>query len=138
MEFTTAAAAEEAFYHAFSRSSHVELMAVWAKSADVVCIHPLGPRHVGFESVSESWAQILGAGEPRNFECRVVSRWSAADTAIHVVDEIISIPGNNDKFAPVLATNVYRRQAGNWLLVMHHASIDARRTVAPTGGQTRH
>jgi ketosteroid isomerase-like protein len=138
MGFTTAEAAEEAFYAAFSRSDHQKLMAVWANSTDIVCIHPLGPRHVGVESVAQSWAQILTTDEPRDFKCRVLSRWSDDNTVVHVVDEIISVPGSDARFAPVLATNVYRRIADNWYLVAHHASIDARQNISTTEAQTRH
>jgi ketosteroid isomerase-like protein len=29
---------------------------------DIVCVHPQGPRLVGFEAVRESWIQIFASG----------------------------------------------------------------------------
>src|SRR6202008_4839320 len=60
--FPTPDDAETAFYDAFERADVAAMMAVWAESDDIVCIHPQGPRLAGFEAVRESWAQIFAGG----------------------------------------------------------------------------
>ena len=57
--FPTPEDAEAAFYDAFERADLAAMMAVWAEADDVVCVHPSGPRLVGFEAVREGWAQIF-------------------------------------------------------------------------------
>jgi ketosteroid isomerase-like protein len=139
--FPSASAAETAFYEAFANGDHAALMRVWARGGNVVCVHPMGPRLSGIDAVSASWRQIL-TGEPgREFETRLKTSWGDANLAVHVVDEIISIPARNTRFSPVLATNVYRRLDGHWYMTMHHASIDASRHLGESRNetsQTRH
>ncbi len=60
--FPTPDDAETAFYDAFERADLAAMMAVWAESDDIVCIHPTGPRLQGFEAVRESWVQIFSGG----------------------------------------------------------------------------
>ena len=51
--FPTAQDAETAFYDAFERADVAAMMAVWAEDDDVVCVHPSGPRLVGFEAAGD-------------------------------------------------------------------------------------
>src|SRR2546422_2607886 len=60
--FPTPDDAETAFYEAFERADLAAMMAVWAESDEIVCIHPQGPRLSGFEAVRESWAQNFAGG----------------------------------------------------------------------------
>ena len=142
MAFPTAAAAESAFYEAFANGDHPGVMRVWAKSDDIVCVHPMGPRLTGREPISASWVQILAGGSQRNFKIQLMNEWGDEDLAVHVINEIISVPTSDLEFNPVLATNVYHRIEGSWYMTVHHASIDARSLPAarPTEGAppTRH
>ena len=142
MTFDSAAAAESAFYAAFSSGDHVRMMEVWANDVEIVCVHPMGPRLTGRDLISASWVQIL-AGEPhRNFDIQLVTRWDDTDLAVRVVNEIISLPTSELEFTPVLATNVFRSSANGWHIVEHHASIDASRNLGNTADSnerhTRH
>ena len=59
--------------------------------------------------------------------------------AVHTLDEVISVPGRDVQFRPVIATNVYQCIDGFWFIVEHHASIDASEPPAgPAAGTTRH
>jgi ketosteroid isomerase-like protein len=139
--FDSAAAAESAFYGAFSSGDHAEMMRVWASNGDVVCVHPMGPRLIGRDLIAASWEQILAGAAPRSFEIQLKATWGTTELAVHVVDEIISVPKSELQFAPVLATNVYKVIGGSWYMTAHHASIDASRSVPITmeeEAQTRH
>ena len=142
MAFTTAKAADSAFYEAFANGNHSAVMRVWSKSDDIVCVHPMGPRLTGHEPISASWVQILAGGPQRNFEIQLINQWGDDILVVHVVNEIISVPASNLEFNPVLATNVYRCIDGNWYMSAHHASIDVSGQLAenPTDGvpPTRH
>ncbi len=134
-------AAEAAFYAAFADGDEAAMREVWAPRGDIVCIHPLGPRLVGYDLVMASWRAILSNEAPRHFDVEVLAKWTDAALAIHNVDEVISVPGAGVTFRPVLATNVYARIGGYWYITVHHASIDARgeESAATTGASgTRH
>ncbi len=117
------------------------MMAVWATTADLVCVHPMGPRLSTWDVISASWQQIL-AGEPqRVFDIRLKASWADANIAVRVVDEIIAVPTSGLHFAPVIATNIYKFYDDSWYMVAHHASLDAatdRRSSNEEPAETRH
>jgi ketosteroid isomerase-like protein len=120
---TTSEDAEDAFYAAFSVGRLDDMMRVWANDGEVVCIHPGGPRLTGITEIRASWRQIFTDSMPRAFSLRgrIVS---GDDTLrIHLLEENIRVPGTTFVAPPVLATNVYRRTAEGWRMVLHHASV---------------
>ena len=48
-----------AFYQAFEAKDIEAMMATWAEDEEIVCIHPGGTRHVGYESVRHSFDQLF-------------------------------------------------------------------------------
>lgn len=132
MRFDSPLSAESAFYDAFGRADHAAMMEVWGSSDDIVCVHPMGPRLIGRALISDSWKLILAGDSRRKFDLRPKSRTQTENIAVHVLDEIISAPGSDTQFIPVLATNIYQRIDQFWFLILHHASIDSTpREVAP-------
>ena len=120
--FPTPDEAETAFYDAFERGDLAAMMAVWAQSDSVVCVHPRGPRLVGFDAVRDSWMQIFagGAGQLR-LSATGVQRFDGQSVAVHTLVEVMSSPGKPDTQS-VCATNVYELTDGGWRMVAHHAS----------------
>lgn len=119
----TAAAAEAEFYAAFAATDYTRMQAVWSPTADCLCIHPAGPPIAGYDAVMASWADILGNASPIELRCEPVSRIEHGDTVISTVYEHFAPPGSTPaELAPVLATNVYQRVAGQWKMMLHHAS----------------
>ena len=126
--FDTPEAAETAFYFALERASLETMMSIWEASDDIVCIHPLGPRLRGREQVREGWRQIFGGGTPLRFAIDAVHSAGDAGIAVRMVIEHITVLGaaaDQQPAQPVLATNVYRRDARGWRLLLHHASPGA-------------
>ncbi len=121
--YDTSEEAEDAFYAAFSVCRLDDMMRVWAPDGDVVCIHPGGPRLAGLAEIRQSWAQIFIDSTPRAFT--LLGRIVIGDAAqrIHVLEENIRVPGTPFVAPPVLATNVYRRLAQGWRMVLHHAGV---------------
>lgn len=119
---TTAEQAEKAFYAAFEKSDPAAMMEVWAEDGNIMCIHPNGPRLVGQQEVREGWQQIMKYSPSMRFELTHLDRVESDDLAVHYVNEHIYVGKQKDPDFTVLATNVYRRTAQGWRMIMHHAS----------------
>ena len=122
--FPTPDEAETAFYEAFERRDLAAMMAVWAESDDVVCVHPRGVRLAGFDAVRESWAQIFaGSDGPLRVRATEVRRFDGNSVAVHTLVEVLGTPGTApDAAASICATNVFELTDGGWRMVLHHAT----------------
>jgi len=120
--FPTAEEAETAFYDAFERGDIAAMMAVGAESDGVVCVHPGGPRLVGFDAVRESWVQIFSGSPQLRVRTADVQRFDDQGVAVHSVIEEVSPRGQQGPVGQVFATNVYELTDGGWRMVVHHAS----------------
>jgi uncharacterized protein (TIGR02246 family) len=120
--FATPDEAETAFYDAFERANLAAMMAVWSETDDVVCVHPHGPRLVGFDAVRESWMQIFANGATLRVRPSQQRRFDGQSVAVRTVLEQVSPTGENAQVSSVVATNVYELTPGGWRMVVHHAS----------------
>jgi uncharacterized protein (TIGR02246 family) len=120
--FPTPDDAETAFYEAFERGDLAAMMAVWSQSDSVVCVHPRGPRLVGFDAVRDSWTQIFAGGNTQlKIRAQEVRRFDGQGVAVHALVETLSAPGQQPTQS-VSATNVYELTDGGWRMVVHHAT----------------
>jgi uncharacterized protein (TIGR02246 family) len=126
--FPTPDDAETAFYEAFERGDVAAMMAVWAEADDVVCIHPQGPRLVGFDAVRESWVQIFSGGAQLRVRTTEQRTFDGQALAVHSVVELVAPPGENAQVTPIYATNVYVLTEAGWRMAVHHANAS---TEAP-------
>ncbi|HET9653251.1 MAG TPA: nuclear transport factor 2 family protein [Usitatibacter sp.] len=120
--FPTPDDAASAFYDAFERADLAAMMAVWAESDDVVCVHPRGPRLVGFDAVRQSWAQIFAGGLGLRVVTSDPCTFEGPSIAVQSVVEMVTAPGSEADPTPVSATNVFELTENGWRLVIHHAS----------------
>lgn len=114
------------FYEAFTKQDLEAMKAVWSSADDVRCIHPGMESLNGPQAVLESWGQIFNSGDAFTIEpsrTRVdVSGQSALCSCIE------ETPGGG----LLECLNVYRREEGNWKMILHMASpIAMRRTQPP-------
>jgi ketosteroid isomerase-like protein len=119
--FPTPEDAENAFYDAFERANIASMMAVWAETDDIVCVHPQGPRLTGFEAVRESWLQIFTGGSQLRVRTTEARRFNSQTVAVHSVIEMIAAPGEQSPVSMIFATNVYELGESGWRMVVHHA-----------------
>src|SRR5687768_8863095 len=119
--FPTPDDAETAFYEAFERADLPAMMAVWAESDSIVCVHPRGPRLVGFEAVRDSWIQIFSGSTRMRVRAAEMRKYDGNNVSVHTLVEQISAPGQPAVQA-VCATNVYELTDGGWRMVVHHAT----------------
>ena len=87
------------------------MMAVWAESDDIVCIHPQGPRLAGFEAVRQGWAQIFAGGAQLRVRTTEERRFDSQTLAVHNVIELVAPAGSEGDPAHVVLTEVYVDQA---------------------------
>ena len=120
--FPTADEAQIAFYDAFERGDIAAMMAVWAESDDIVCVHPGGPRLVGFEAVRESWARIFVNATQLRVRTLDEQRFAGQSVAVLSVIEEVLPRGQQGPVNQVYATNVFELTEGGWRMVVHHAT----------------
>jgi ketosteroid isomerase-like protein len=136
--FPTPQDAEAAFYEALERADLEAMMAVWAEDEEIVCIHPGGPRLVGYTSIRESWRRIFDGGARLQVRLSHPTSVQGPLAAITTVMEHISVRDDESVRAPVVATNVYVRGALGWRMVLHHASLTPPDAGAETQRKTLH
>jgi uncharacterized protein (TIGR02246 family) len=113
---------ETEFYEAMQRGDIERLMALWSDDEEIACVHPGGPRLVGAPAIRASFDAMFANG---SIDARPekVRRLDAHSTAVHsVIERIRILTAEGERFAWVVATNVYLKSAHGWRLVAHHAS----------------
>ena len=136
--FPTPQDAEAAFYEALERADLEAMMAVWAEDEEIVCIHPGGPRLVGYASIREAWRRIFDGGARLRVRLSHHTAVQGPLVALHTVIEHIGVRDDETARAPVVATNVYIRGPLGWRMVLHHASMTPPDSVAELPRQTLH
>ncbi len=121
--FPTSQDAEAAFYEALERGDLDGMMEVWAEDEEIVCVHPGGARHAGYEQVRESWAQIFRSGRRLQVQLSNQVCVQGMMLAVHSLHETILAPGEPGVRQPVVATNIYLRAASGWRMILHHGSL---------------
>jgi ketosteroid isomerase-like protein len=119
--------ASEAFYAALNRMLNGDagqMAEVWSHGPSVTTMHPVGGREVGWSQVEAPWkelAKVATDGKAALLE-RVVH--VAGDMGYEVGIEKGQVTMAGQKI-PIehRATNVYRREAGGWKIVHHHADL---------------
>jgi ketosteroid isomerase-like protein len=116
-------AANAGFYHAFESLDLAEMDRVWAHGEHVRCIHPGWCVLEGWEAVRQSWEAIFRGSQEMRFSIGRVAVRAAGDVAwVTCAESILSEAGGQISVTTLLATNVFERHAGEWLMVHHHAS----------------
>lgn len=115
-------AAERAFYAAFEALDLDAMRRIWSADSDCICVHPGGPRLRGYAEIMASWEQILGSGQRLRFKRRELAPFVGTDLAVHMLLEEVESVGGRGVRGRVIATNAYRLEAGQWRMVLHHAS----------------
>lgn len=122
MGFSTPAAAEAAFYAAFEARNLDAMMAVWASTDEIACIHPLAAALNGRGAVAAGWRSIFEAAGQFRVSVQLAHEIREPGQVLRIVHETLTIGHEADPRPPILATNLYRREADGWRMVLHHAS----------------
>ena len=106
--------ANEAFYRAFADRDLQAMDAVWTRTGPVACIHPGWTALTTRINVLASWARILSNDRAPAVVCRKPEAFVLGELAFVICYE--EIEGNF-----LVATNIFRRERGRWLMVHHQA-----------------
>jgi ketosteroid isomerase-like protein len=110
-----------AFYQAFENKDLDAMMATWADDEDIVCVHPGGTRHVGYEAVRTAFEHIFSGDSKLRFRLDQVVMLETVGLALQsAVEQVFT--GDATLRGAVVATNVFMRTPYGWRLVCHHAS----------------
>ncbi|MEX1364381.1 MAG: nuclear transport factor 2 family protein [Nannocystaceae bacterium] len=116
-------AANTSFYSAFARFDFAAMDELWSSEAEVTCVHPGWPPIRGREPVMQSWRAIFQNTDGVVPVCEGPSCYVLGDAAYVLCRERLG-------GGVLVATNVFARGDGGWVLVHHHSSALAR--VPPT------
>jgi len=110
-----------AFYQAFEAKDIEAMMSAWAEDEDIICIHPSGTRHVGYDAVRQSFEQLFAGEGKLGFRLEDLVSMETVGLAMQsAIEHVHSSQGGARGM--VIATNVFMRTPTGWRLVMHHAS----------------
>jgi ketosteroid isomerase-like protein len=131
--YTSPQDAANAFYQAFEARDIDAMMATWADDEDIVCIHPGGIRHVGYEAVRHSFEQLFTGDSKLVFRLDQVVLLETVGLAMQSAVEHVH-SGDEAQRGMAVATNVLMRTPSGWRIVCHHASPTPAVTEAPVAG----
>ncbi len=132
--FTSPQDAALAFYQAFEAKDVDAMMAAWAEDEDIVCVHPGGPRLVGYEAVRIGWEQLFAGETKLSFRLDEIVIIETVGLAMQSAVEHVTVGNDPKARGAAIATNVYLRTPLGWRIVVHHASAaPATAVVAPAG-----
>lgn len=111
----------QAFYQAFEARDIDAMMATWADDEDVVCIHPGGVRHVGYDAVRSSFEHLFSGNARLSFRLDQAVLIETVGLAMQSAVEHLRA-GDEGARGAAIATNVLMRTPSGWRVVCHHAS----------------
>jgi len=111
-----------AFYQAFEGKDVDAMMATWAEDEDIVCVHPGGPRLVGYEAVRSGWEQLFAGDARLSFNLHEIVVLETVGMALQSAVEHVSVGDDPKPRGSAIATNVFLRTPSGWRMVVHHAS----------------
>jgi ketosteroid isomerase-like protein len=132
--FTTPQDAATAFYRAFEAKDIDAMMAAWAEDEDIVCVHPGGPRLVGFDAVRVGWEQIFAGETKLLFRLEELVVLETVGMALQSAIEQVTVGDNPAPRGTAIASNVFLRTPSGWRIVLHHASPAPTMTIASPAG----
>jgi len=132
--FTSPQHAALAFYQAYEAKDLEAMMAAWAEDEDIVCVHPGGPRLVGYDAVRAGWEQLFSGETKLSFRLDEIVVIETVGLAMQSAIEHVTVGSDPKPRGAAIATNVFLRTPSGWRVVVHHSSpAPAMAVVAPAG-----
>jgi ketosteroid isomerase-like protein len=131
--------ANERFYQAFESLTIGEMEHVWKQSDEAQCIHPGWEALSGWKLVRTSWERIFRGTQFMKIYITDVKITLHESLAWVVCTENIS-SAQQDRYieSTVLATNIYEKNDGRWLMIHHHGSPVFSRTAVQEPSKPAH
>ena len=118
--YSTPQEAEDAFYDALDEGNLEQLLSVWSDTDDISCLLPMQQLIQGRQQVVELFTEILSRQQRVSLAIAHLN-WIETDViAIHLVEEtLLGAPSDAPPPPPLYGTNIYRREADGWRLIVH-------------------
>jgi ketosteroid isomerase-like protein len=111
------------FYRVFETLDLEQMDEIWAHEDHVRCVHPGWRMLAGWAAVRHSWEVIFKNSQEMRFSITDVhAHVAGAFGWVTCTENILSESRGNISVTSVLATNIFERSGGEWLLIHHHAS----------------
>lgn len=118
--YATPQEAEDAFYDALEAGDLEQVLSVWADSDEICCVLPNSPLIQGRAGVKEVFSRVFSRGRGVSLSINHLHWIETGDIAIHLVEELVQgAPANAPQPAPFYASNIFRREADGWRLLLH-------------------
>ena len=121
MPFETPQDAEDAFYDVLEEGDADAMARVWEDSDAIACLLPMTPLVMGRE-VLALWRSILEQSGAFDIQVRHLAWVEGDDLAIHLIEERMPAQHGGQPAPAIYATNIFRRGADGWRLLMHQNS----------------
>ena len=100
------------------------LAGIWSHGVAVTTLHPIGGRQVGWRKVKETWQQVAKSMSDGRVKLNDQLIRVVGDLAYEVgIEKGHSVMGGQKVAIEHRVTNIYRREAGGWKIVHHHADV---------------
>ena len=116
-------AANQTFYRTVDSASLEGMDQVWVHEDWVRCVHPGWDVLTGWKDVRESWDKIFQGEQRLKISTNDVSVRTLGEVALVTCIENITVSqGEAFDSVQTIATNIFIRLDGLWLMAHHHAS----------------
>jgi translation initiation factor 2A len=96
-------------------------------------VHPGAGCIAGHEAVLDSWRALLRGVRPRAFRIDLEDvRVAAAEGGLGFVT-CVEVIDADDSVGRIVATNIFERQGGRWVIIHHHGSASPMLLRSATG-----
>ena len=112
---------EAQFYEALRDGDIDKLMTLWSDDDEIVCVHPGGPRLVGYDAIRNAWEQIFAGDARLKFRLEQAIAIDTVGLAVQSAIEHVTLADGGTRGLAV-ATNVFMRTPTGWRIVCHPAS----------------
>jgi hypothetical protein len=113
------------------------MMAVWAEDEEIVCVHPGGPRLVGYAAVRASWGELFASEMRLRLHLSGPLLLQTIAMAVQSVTEHVVVGEESESRGSVETTNVFIQTPVGWRLLAHHASPSTEGATLPQVPQGR-
>lgn len=111
------------FYDAFESLDINRMEAVWHRADYIRCIHPGWSLLTGWQPVMESWKRIFENTEKMGFSLTNVAAHATESIGwVTLYENLTSTVLEQNSSVVVVATNIYEKHSGRWLMIHHHGS----------------
>jgi len=96
----------------------------WSHNTTVTALHPIGDREIGWDAVRTSFEQVAALSTNGKIELKNQLIRVKGDLAYEIGIEYGSFKlGSEHVHFDQRVTNIYRKEAGKWKMVHHHADL---------------